>query len=995
MLKLLASPEWLGRDGVRSCLAASLPGCLLVYLAAHGSWVDRESLAALFWPEGARDQARHRLRVNLHRLRQLLGAWGQDAALESERSRVRLRLPLDLHALRTAIDSGDGEALLNHSADDFLSGYRIAGFDGFWDWARDAGERWQRQWREAGEAALRQADSTGSVAWAAALRQCLDVQPSAEPELQTTPLIGRKPLLLQLRAGRSAMLLLGEAGVGKSSVLRAAFAEAPLLQCREGLAQIPFRPVVEFLQAQRPALRQLLAQAGSELAAYRLDVARLLPELAPDDALPPLDALTAKSRLLEALALVLEAQGPCVLVDDLQWCDSATLELLALLAHRGRCIWRAGARSHELGAAQRAWVDVLARGGLLLLIELDGLSLPAVAEFCAQREPQRHWTAVQLARLHAASAGHPFVLGELLLAGWGTEGDGAERALPTLVQALLQQRLAAMPPPVRALVEAAAVLARPMPLRCLAAVALLGDADPSIAVQAGLAAQLLAETEPGLQCRHDLVRHAVLAGLPLFQRQALHRRAALALAERAEGQAEPLAVAAHWDAAAEPQTALAWMLPGAEQLHRRGEFAAAQALWLRVADESLDATQGLQARLALAQSDLLHDLARGRRALDEILAHLSAVPAEPAVPAVPDPLRREQIEGQALAGLVDNAVFSGDLAAARVAAQRLRVLLPKLGRAERLQGCEVLIELAMREPDIPAAWALLEQMRRLAPRHPLLLSFEGQIHWFSGAVTAARDAFEALALKHPDYCRGLTIESDLAVMLQASGDLVRAEAMGRRSLQSWRGVAHTETLSYLGLGLTLTSAGRYGEALDALDEALRLGREQGSQLFEAEALVRRARLHLQSGRPALAAADLALAVPLLAGSDDPLRVTQFALACWLSADALGQPPAPGLLARVRPIQARSPHPLVQIRWARLQGLAGGDALLAARQQTTLARTAGLLEPLAEGLLLQALVLSPPSAERRALLQEALDIARRQGFMPLCERAQALLGAAPV
>ena len=124
--------------------------------------------------------------------------------------------------------------------------------------------------------------------------------------------------------------------------------------------------------------------------------------------------------------------------------------------------------------------------------------------------------------------------------------------------------------------------------------------------------------------------------------------------------------------------------------------------------------------------------------------------------------------------------------------------------------------MAMRQPDIEAAWALLAQVQRLAPRHPSTRSFEAQIHWFGGDAQAARDAFEALLAEHPDYCQGLTIENDLAVMLHALGELARAEAMARRSLQSWRGVPHTETLSLLVLGSVLTSAGRLAEGHDVL-----------------------------------------------------------------------------------------------------------------------------------------------------------------------------------
>jgi tetratricopeptide (TPR) repeat protein len=939
MLNLLGVPEWrpvAPAVATPQRLPASLPACLLIYLACQARWLDRERLAELFWPDSAHEEARHHLRVNLHRLRQLLAPLGQGESLEAERNRVRLLLPLDLDGPPT--DWPEPRQA-------WLQGFRIGGFGGFWAWSEDFAAGLQRRWEEAAQAGGRSA------------------------------LCGRSALLLSLRVDPlPALVLLGEAGMGKSVALRAAFPQAALLQGREGLAQIPYRPVVELLLGQMPLLRSLLRQTERGLSAYRLDLARLLPELAADEPLPPLDALTARARLLEGLARLLEALGPVLLVDDLQWCDGATLDLLALLAHRGRLRWRGAARGEELTAGQRDWLSQLQQGRCLRSLDLPGLDLPAVREWLRLNDGAAGSDRAE--RLLAASHGNPFLLGELLQP---QADEGLTPGLPPRVRELLLRRWRAMTPAAQQLVAAAAVLARPVPLAALATVA--GLDQPLTACREALAAALLREEEPanggGLQCRHDLVREAVLAALPGFEGQVLHQRAALCLGARAEGDAEPLAVAEHWQAAGEAQIALSWLYRAAAQQKLRGRYQEAQALWQRIATESRDPTLALRSRLSLAECELLHDLPAGRRALQQVLELLGAVA---------DPLQREQIEGQALAGLVDNAVFSGDLAGAGAAAARLRPLLPRLSLVERCNACEVLIELAMREPDIPAAWALLAQLRQLAPTRPSLLSYEGQIHWFGGQVRAARDAFEALLTSHADYCRGLTIENDLAVMLQALGELERAELMARRSLQSWQGVAHTETLSLLVLGLTLTSAGRYSQARAALDRALALAVEQGSALFEAEALSRRAQLWWHCGRVPQALADLDRVEPLLASSHDPLRVSRHLLLRGLVREAQGQLPDAALLARMQRLAQRSSHPLLLIRLVRLQGLTEpawrGEA---ARRQIALAREAGLLEPLAEGLLLLAAV-SPDGAQ--PLLSEAAELARRQGFLALLWRAEA-------
>ncbi len=961
---------------------------MLIYLACEDRWLDREAVASVFWPDRSPDDARHNLRVNLHRVRQLLAERGFESTLQSERSRVRLNLPTDVGALRAAIAAGNGFALEAYAPMAWLDGFRVAGFAGFFDWSNALGAQLRMEWRKAAEQRLHvQAPDTIGAVWAEALRRKLSTAGDAEGELaEAMPgdataftLVGRKQTLHALQQTQfRAMLLTGEAGMGKTSLLLSAFAEVPVLYGREGLTQIPYRAVVEYLQSNMPALRARLKHADDALGAYRLDLARLLPQLAPHEALPPLDMHTAKARLLEALARVFEGLSPWMVVDDLQWCDAASLELLALLTHRGVVRWRAGARAYELTDAQRVWLATLERSGHLHQLALRGLDAGEIHALCKLHRPDRVWHADQVQHLHSLSDGNPFALQELLQFEQSAtaNGDDATHQLPpTLVRDMIQSRLRVLPPAARSLVEAAAVVGQPMPMGVLAQVADIQPEQHLSATRMALESDLLREATGGLACRHDLVRYAVLASLSSSHQQILHRKAALAMAARAEGEAEPLAVAAHWTAAQEPQTALAWMLRGADQLKRRGQFEEARNLWGRVAQESLDATQGLQARLALAECELLTNLGAGRQALELILEQ---------VPAVADPMQRGPIEAQVLSGLVDNLVFAGDMAAARNHAARLRPLLPGLRSDIRIHACEVLIELAMREPDIAEAWALLAQVKLLAPHNPSTLSFEGQIHWFSGNALAARDAFEALLAQYPAYCSGLTIENDLAVMLFALGDLERAETMARRSLVSWAGVAHTESLSLLVLGSIMTSAGRFEEALDALNQAHQLGVTQGSALFVAEAKVRRARLQLQRGQVNAALQDLDEADAALHGSNDPLRVSQYAVIRLECQIAAGLDPDRTLVKRVQALTERSSHPLMLVRLARMQALVALTdglhdlAAQAAQRQADMARAAGLLEPLTDALFLLAAVASKDEARER-LAEEALELTQRQGF----------------
>ena len=136
--------------------------------------------------------------------------------------------------------------------------------------------------------------------------------------------------LEQARLGHGSIVLLsGEAGVGKTRLAAdlAAGSDAVVLRgapTRGGAA--PYGPVVA-------ALRNFLRTHPAELAEpgpLRAQLALLLPELgAPATAA---DRPTLFEAIRGAFARVASEQHALVVLDDLQWSDEATLELLAALA---------------------------------------------------------------------------------------------------------------------------------------------------------------------------------------------------------------------------------------------------------------------------------------------------------------------------------------------------------------------------------------------------------------------------------------------------------------------------------------------------------------------------------------------------------------------------------------------------------------------------------------------------------------------------------------
>jgi len=316
--------------------------------------------------------------------------------------------------------------------------------------------------------------------------------PAARPTLEVT---GREAELAVLAAflredrGRPAALVLeGEAGIGKTTIVRAALERVQpsglrvlAIRLSAGEAELPFAALADLIEAaegeglaalappQREAMEVALGRAGGTLNEHVL--ARGL-----------LDLLRGWS-----------AAGPLLLaIDDVQWLDRPTASALAFALRRvgpvGLRVLVAvrsanGAPMPELPLGLAAWEDVrqVAVGPLSvtvlggLLRDVLGLPLP---------RPR-----VEL--VHATSGGNPFFALELARQGGG---DREERA--TLV-GVLAQRLRALESGVQATVFAAAAALRPTPDLLLAAGA--NRAEVRAAIESGVlevAGERLAFTHP-------------------------------------------------------------------------------------------------------------------------------------------------------------------------------------------------------------------------------------------------------------------------------------------------------------------------------------------------------------------------------------------------------------------------------------------------------------------------------------------------------------------
>ncbi|HYN98959.1 MAG TPA: AAA family ATPase, partial [Actinomycetota bacterium] len=309
-----------------------------------------------------------------------------------------------------------------------------------------------------------------------------------------------------------------------------------------------------------------MAAAGSGMA----ELAQVVPEIqaltGPLDAPAALDPETARLRLFEAAASLLagaSAEHPLVVVlDDLQWADSASFQLLSYLAPKlreSRLLILGTFRPAEIGPGHplRDCLATLSRHQVAERIELEGLGELEVADLIEAATgtivPGRTVAAVR-----NRTEGNPFFVTELArllasehdLAGTGSLG----RAVPAGVRDVVRRRLRRLPEETMAVLSLAAVDGRDFELRVLEAAAELDSERTLELVEAALMSGLVLEHADSVgrfRFSHDLVRETILEELTATRRARLHARVGEAIdATYGDDPAHALELANHFFQAA-------------------------------------------------------------------------------------------------------------------------------------------------------------------------------------------------------------------------------------------------------------------------------------------------------------------------------------------------------------------------------------------------------------------------------------------------------------
>jgi DNA-binding NarL/FixJ family response regulator len=586
-----------------------------------------------------------------------------------------------------------------------------------------------------------------------------------------------------LAARGSLVLLAGEAGVGKTSLARRALAGAGL-EVLEGVGAqggtSAFGPVVEVLRA------HLRSEGGGPLVEGPLaaHLALLLPELGPPA------AEGDRATLFEAIRLALAAiaaRGPAALfLDDLQWADDATLELLGALARSldTQALLVLGAyRSDELPRDHpiRRLRSELRRAGRLRQVTVEPLGAEATATLL-ERTLGAAGPSLRRA-VFDRTDGVPFFVNELgsaLAASGrlqaGPSGlellEGEDVPLPDSVRDAVLLRAAGLSDDARAAVLTAAVAGQTFDPELVTAVAGLAEWPDEL-----LRHGIVAEGAPGrMAFRHALVREAFYGEVPWTRRVILHR----AVAQRVEaGQAAPVVVAEHWALGRRPEQARASLLVAAEAFcavhaYRDAERTTRRALelWPEERDEGED-----RARL-----DVLERLA-GCAELAGDLAEASTVWREVADGRrrEGDPLRLGTAHGRLAAVLELQGRWQEALASREQAAGAFTDAgRPAEAAAERLASATHLRSAG----SFRAALSLLEiagRQARAAGRVDLQARVLGHQGNARARMGQGRDAVEqvraalAMALEHGLAGPAAEIYQRLADALEHTGDYAAAK----------------------------------------------------------------------------------------------------------------------------------------------------------------------------------------------------------------------------
>jgi len=443
---------------------------------------------------------------------------------------------------------------------------------------------------------------------------------------------------------RSAVLLAGDAGVGKTRLLTElrdrSVAEGWLVQAGHCLdfadSALPFLPFSEI----SGRIARELPDLFDEVAERHPALLRLLPgQRMLSQATDPESVPADQAALFEAVHALAESVGAhqslLLVVEDLHWADQSTRDLMSFLFGRGfeaPVALVASYRSDDLHRRHplRRQVAVWARMTGVERLQVDPLGSADVRRLVEQLHPDP-LREEQIRDIVGRAEGNAFFVEELVGATRSRTGR-----IPEDLAELLLVRLESLDDPAITVVRASAVAGRRVSHAALSAVVDLQPLDLDSAVRDAVEGHVLVLTSDDFyQFRHALLAEAVYDDLLPGERSALHAAYAQALREgRASGTAAELA--RHARLAKDYATALTASLRAGDDARAVGgaeeaalHYLQALELWhdTRLPEGAPEAALDL-ARMVRLVSDALIAAGHPARALGVVREQLEHLPPE-------------------------------------------------------------------------------------------------------------------------------------------------------------------------------------------------------------------------------------------------------------------------------------------------------------------------------------------------------------------------------
>jgi DNA-binding CsgD family transcriptional regulator/tetratricopeptide (TPR) repeat protein len=381
-------------------------------------------------------------------------------------------------------------------------------------------------------------------------------------EARTPAFVGRAGELGQLeralaaaQGGRGAVVLVaGDAGIGKTRL-----ASELARRARDAGFQTLLGRSIDLVGTELPF--QPFAEALRPLGDHRLGAGHR-------------PAAGSQLRVFEdTLALLTgSAAAPVLLVlEDLHWADTSTLDLVVYLAHNladHPVVLLGTLRSDELASAERMrrLADGVRRSGSGFVLDLGPLAPDELTALLATRPASPALTEAIVAR----SEGNPFFAEELLAAAAdsgavGPVGSDRGGELPRRLRDLLLQRVAQLDLPARDLLRLAAAAGRDVGYPLLRALTARPEPEVRESLRRAVEHDVLVPDQAGgtFRFRHALLAEAIYTTILPGEREELHARLAGELSRA--GAASAAELAPHWAAAGRAAEALTASVEAARQ----------------------------------------------------------------------------------------------------------------------------------------------------------------------------------------------------------------------------------------------------------------------------------------------------------------------------------------------------------------------------------------------------------------------------------------------